>query len=67
MVELHYDKRHVNDVIRRQQEEINRLRNTIRDSTTLIQHLELVKHTHGDRITDITGNRDTNRSKNKQV
>ena len=43
LVELHYDKRHLLDVIRRQQEEIDWTRNKIRDSGTLIQHLESVK------------------------
>merc|ERR1711970_1377618 len=64
LVELHYDKRHLLDVIRRQQEEIDWTRNKIRDSGTLIQHLESVKGTHEDRIKEQTDNRDTTRVKN---
>ena len=43
LCELHYDKRHLLDVIRRQQEEIDWTRNKIRDSGTLIDHLKSVK------------------------
>merc|ERR1711962_143816 len=53
LVELHYDKRHLLDVIRRQAEELEWTRNKIRDSGTLITHLESVKTTHEDRIKDL--------------
>lgn len=64
LVELHYDKRHLLDVIRRQAEELEWTRNKIRDSGTLVTHLESVKITHEDRIKEQTSARDDNRGKN---
>ena len=67
MVCMHYDKRHLLDVIRRQKEEIDRTHNQIRDSGTLIDHLKGVKNTHQERIQDLTTKRDAELAKNKQV
>lgn len=66
-MELHYDKRHQMDVIRRQQEEIDRLRNTIRDCGTLTNHLEDVKNVHDERIADLTTKLQKEQAKNKEV
>jgi hypothetical protein len=67
MVGMHYDKRHLKDVIRRQKEEIDRTHNQIRDSGTLIDHLRGVKNTHEERIHELTTKRDAELAKNKQV
>merc|ERR1712212_941009 len=67
LVELHYDKRHLLDVIRRQAEELEWTRNKIRDSGTLITHLESVKGTHEERIKEQTEGRDDNRGKNMEI
>merc|ERR1712168_1738985 len=64
LVELHYDKRHLLDVVRRQGEEIDLLRNRIRDTGTLINHLSDVKNTHTGRIEELTKDRDHHRGKN---
>merc|ERR1712233_180662 len=54
MVELHYDKRHLKDVLRRGREEIDWLKNKIRDSGTLCNHLKSVQTSHEERIDDLT-------------
>jgi len=54
MVELHYDKRHLKDVLRRGREEIDHLKNACRDANTLVNHLTNVKGVHEERIEDLT-------------
>merc|ERR1712233_200023 len=54
MVELHYNKLHLKDVLRRGREEIDWLKNKIRDSGTLCNHLKSVQTTHEERIDDLT-------------
>ncbi|CAG5110771.1 Oidioi.mRNA.OKI2018_I69.chr2.g5137.t1.cds [Oikopleura dioica] len=54
MVELHYDKRHLKDVLRRGREEIDFLKNKVRDSNTLVNHLTNVQGVHEERIEDLT-------------
>jgi len=54
MVELHYDKRHLNDVLRRGREEIDHLKNSCRDANTLVNHLTNVQGVHEERIEDLT-------------
>ena len=67
LVALHYEKRHLMDIIRRQGEEIDHTRNKTRDTGTLVNHLTEVKDTHEGRLADLTTNRDENRNMNIKV
>merc|ERR1711962_1068053 len=66
MVELHYDKRHLKDVLRRGREEIDWLKNKVRDAGTLCQHLQKVQDVHEERIEDLTTRLKSETSGNKR-